>query len=191
MLHQKIVLIHLVSTLFGGWALLDNSEKDAHIWFTVKYICHATNRNSLHFAGIWIVGGMVTKGRESPVLYSIQCLIIVPFLCKEQESHCGLVCHLLLFLLFFCWCVSNLEKMTVIRLRPELRSDIRQLLICLLMDLRCMPPEHCYLPILVPPPTKHLQLMQHNVKLCRLCGDNIQLQTPYTALINSISAENL
>lgn len=158
MLHQEIVLIHLVSILFGGRTLLDNSGRDVHIWFTVKYISHATNCNSLHFAGLQIVEGMVTEWRESPVLYSIQCLIIVPFLCKEQESHCGLVCHSL-FLLVFFQCVSNLEKMTVIRLRPELRLDIRQLLICLLMDLRCMPPECCYLPILVPPLTKHLQLM--------------------------------
>lgn len=62
MLHQEIVLIHLVSSLFGVWTLLDYSEKDVHIWFTLKYISHTTHGNSVLFpsAGIRTVEGKVT-----------------------------------------------------------------------------------------------------------------------------------
>lgn len=62
MLHQEIVLIHFVSSLFGAWTLLDYSEKDVHIWFTLKYISHTTYCNSVLFpsAGIRTVEGKVT-----------------------------------------------------------------------------------------------------------------------------------
>lgn len=62
MLHQEIVLIRLVSSLFGGWTLLDYSEKDVHVWFTLKFTSRATNCNSvlLPSAGTRTEDDMVT-----------------------------------------------------------------------------------------------------------------------------------
>lgn len=46
MQHQEVVLISLVSSLFGGCTQLGISEKQVHSWFTLKHVCHSTNCNS-------------------------------------------------------------------------------------------------------------------------------------------------
>lgn len=57
------------------WTLLDDSEQDVHIWFTLKYISHATNCNSVHFpsARIRTMVGMVTMWCDSPTALVNDC----------------------------------------------------------------------------------------------------------------------
>lgn len=43
----KNILIHLVSSMSGGWTLQAGSGKDVNICFTLKHISHATDCHSI------------------------------------------------------------------------------------------------------------------------------------------------
>lgn len=135
---QEIVLISLVSSLFGGWTQLGISEKHVHSWFTMKYVCHSTdcNPNFPPSHGIRTAESVFTMGHKSPIQFSVMFLLLH----KEQEPHWGRVSRLL----FFPFGVWSLEKAAVIKLSSGL---LRQLMVCVLMDLRHTPPECCYLHI--------------------------------------------
>lgn len=70
---QEIVLISLVSSLFGGWTQLGISEKHVHSWFTMQYVCHSTDCNS-NFPpshGIRTAESVFTMGHKSPIQFSV------------------------------------------------------------------------------------------------------------------------
>ena len=121
------LLVWRVDTI--GWF-----RKDVHIWFTLKYISCATNCDSVHFpsTGIRTVEGTVTMWRESPSALFHSVLDDCPI--SVQRTGISLWPSLPFFVVVVgvFLCVSNLAEMTVIRLSP---GHIRQLLICLLMDL--------------------------------------------------------